>query len=198
MQDFDLYNDHGQRKYMTAEERTAFFASITPALPHSSGRIKRTYALMLYYTGIRKTEGLEIMNKSLDFTRKGVVVRTLKSKTKKIKYRFIPLPDAFLEKLDDIHHIKDNVKRAPNERLWGFGETTAWRIIKTVMAHAAIEGAQATVHGLRHSFVIAHQQKKSPPHMIQQWAGWTTTEMLAVYGRALGAEERELAGVIWE
>jgi len=33
--------------------------------------------------------------------------------------------------------------------------------------------------------------------MIQQWAGWTSTEMLAVYGKALGAEERDLAEGIW-
>lgn len=66
------------------------------------------------------------------------------------------------------------------------------------MAHAGIEGAQAVPHGLRHGFVIAHQQIKTPPHIIQQWAGWQTTEMLEVYARAMGAEERALAEGIWE
>ena len=110
----------------------------------------------------------------------------------------MPLPDRFLEKLDDVHHIKDMVKKTPDEKLWSFGRTIGWSAIKSVMAHAGIEGAQAVPHGLRHGFVIAHQQIKTPPHMIQQWAGWRTTEMLEVYARAMGAEERELAGGIWE
>ncbi len=197
MQDWDLYDNQGNRKYLTAIERKAFFESIAPALPHAVGRTKRTFALMLYYTGCRITEGLNITHKNIDYTRKGVVIRTLKGKKEKKRYRFIPLPDSFLEKLDDVHHVQDVVKKQSNKNLWAFGRTTAWRAIKDIMSHAAIEGAQATAHGLRHSFVIAHQQIKTPPHMIQQWAGWTSTEMLAVYGKALGAEERDLAEGIW-
>lgn len=197
MYDWDLFDENGNRKYLTAEERKAFFKAISPALLHASGRIKRTFALMLYYSGCRITEGLNITTKNIDFIKKGVVIKTLKRRSKKAVYRFVPLPDTFLEKLDDVHHIKDTVKRHPNKRLWGFGRTTGWSAIKSVMAHASIEGAQATAHGLRHSFVIAHQQIKTPPQLIKQWCGWTSTDMLEVYGRALGAEERELAGGIW-
>ncbi len=198
MYNWDLYDEGGNRKYLTAAERKAFFESIAPALLHSSGRTKRTFAMLLYYTGCRISEGLNITNKNIDYVRKGVVVQTLKRRSKKKVYRFVPLPDTFLEKLDDVHYIKDMIKRQPNEKLWRFGRTTAWSVIKKVMAHADIDGAQATAHGLRHSFVIAHQQIKTPPHMIQQWAGWSSTEMLEVYGRALGAEERKLAEGIWE
>lgn len=198
MHDWDLYDERGRRKYLTAEERRRFFESITPALPHKAGRIKRTFALMLYYTGCRISEGLGVTAKNIDFSRRGVVFKTAKQRAGKIKYRFVPLPDTFLEKLDDVHHIKDIVKRQPNERLWSFGRTTGWNAIRKVMTHAGIEGPQAVPRGLRHAFVIAHQQIKTPPHMIQQWAGWATTEMLEVYARAMGAEERELAGGIWE
>jgi hypothetical protein len=33
--------------------------------------------------------------------------------------------------------------------------------------------------------------------MIQEWAGWSSTQMLGVYGRAFGEEERNLASQIW-
>ncbi len=47
MQDWDLYDEHGNRKYLIAIERKAFFESIAPALPYAAGRTKRTFALML-------------------------------------------------------------------------------------------------------------------------------------------------------
>lgn len=190
MQDWDLFDEHGNRKYLTAVERKAFFESTAPALSHKAGRTKRTFAMMLYYTGCRITEGLNITYKNIDYSRQGVVLRTLKGRSDKKRYRFVPLPDGFLEKLDDVHHIKDMVKKHPNDNLWSFGRTTAWRAIKDIMSHADIEGAQATAHG----FVIAHQQIKTPPQLIKQRCGWTSTEMLEVYGRALGAEERDWQG----
>ena len=109
MKEWSLYDERGNRKYMTADERAAFFKSISPALPHSSGRIKRTFALMLYYSGCRISEGLSVTAKSVDFSERGVVFKTGKKRNGKIKYRFVPLPDTFLEKLDDVHRIKDTV-----------------------------------------------------------------------------------------
>lgn len=103
----------------------------------------------------------------------------------------------FLEKLDDVHRVKDFQSKKDDQLIWSFNRKTGWSTIKSVMDKAGIEGAQATAHGLRHSFVIAHQQNKTPPHMIQAWAGWTTTQMLGVCGRAFGEEERELASGIW-
>lgn len=192
MQDWDLYDTMGNRKYLTATEREGFLAAIPGAL----AREKRTFAMMLYYSGARITEALEVTCGRMDFERGGVVLRSLK-KRGTLKYRFVPLPYPFLEKLDDVHHVKDLARKEPGRRLWSFNRKTGHTAIKAVMRAANIEGAQSTAHGLRHSFVIAHQQKKTPPQMIKEWAGWETTEMLEVYGRALGAEERELASQIW-
>lgn len=197
MQDWDLYDERGNRKYLTSEERATFFRSIAPALPHASGRIKRTFAMMLYYTGCRISEGLTVTAKSVDFSQRGVILKSAKKRKGKIKYRFIPLPDTFLEKLDDVHRIKDTVKRKPNEKLWGFCRTTGWGAIKKVMAHAEIEGIHAVPHGLRHAAIIALLQLKYPPHKIKEFAGWETTEMLEHYGRVIGAEERKMIEGFW-
>ncbi|MEN0045675.1 MAG: site-specific integrase [Bacteroidota bacterium] len=192
IKDWDLYDAQGNRKYLTAEERQKFY----DAIPDALGREKRTFALMLYYSGCRISEALEVTCSRIDYDREGVVFRTLKRK--KQVFRFVPLPSPFLEKLDDVHHVKDVAKKkSADNKIWSFNRKTGWSAIKSVMEKAGIEGAQATAHGLRHSFVIAHQQNKTPPHMIQEWAGWSSTQMLGVYGRAFGEEERNLASQIW-
>ena len=193
--DWDLYDADGNRKYLTADERKRFFDAIPEALTDRNGREKRTFALMLYYSGCRISEALEVTTGRIKYEREGVVFRTLKRK--KQSFRFVPLPSPFLDKLDDVHHIKDFVEKEPDKKVWSFNRKTGWSAIKSVMEKAGIKGAQATAHGLRHSFVIAHQQIKTPPHMIQEWLGWSSTQMLGVYGRAFGNEERDLASGIW-
>lgn len=190
--EWDLYDDHGNRKYLTLEEREQFFTAIPKALD----RDRRTFALLLYYTGCRVSEGLAVTHGRIDYAKKGVVFQTLKRRKK--TFRFVPLPGPFLEKLDDVHRVKDFQKGSNRERLWTFGRTTAWRCISNVMAEAGIEGVQATPKGLRHSFVIHHQELATPEHMIQRWMGWASRDMIEVYGKAVGKEERTLAAKLWE
>lgn len=119
MNDWDLYDDQGNRKYLTPEEREAFFLAIPKALD----RDKRTFALLLYYTGCRISEALAVTHGRIDYSQKGVVFQTLKRR-KKI-FRFVPLPDHFLTRLDDVHHVIDVQKRTPGKEIWAFGRTTA-------------------------------------------------------------------------
>ena len=197
--DFDIYDDAGNRKYLNLEEREAYFSAIDRALAKPDDREKRTFALLLYYTGCRISEGLAVTHDSIDYTSKAVTFQTLKRR--KRVYRQVPLPASFLVKLDDVHHVKDHqtsrIKADGQQRIWSFGRTTAWRIITSVMEEAGIVGAQAAPKGLRHSFVIRHQALGTPTHMIQSWAGWSSTAMMEVYGRALGEEARDLARKLW-
>ena len=189
-----MIDEQGRRKYLTLDERRAFFEAIPKALD----REKRTFALILYYTGCRISEALEITHARIDHSQKGVTIRSLKRR--KQTFRFVPLPCPFLEKLDDVHRVKDmqQDKGTKNKKLWGFNRTTGWASIKKVMEIAGIEGVQATAKGLRHSFAIAHQEEKTPEHMIQRWLGWASPAMLSVYGKAVGEEERTLAARLWE
>jgi integrase len=66
------------------------------------------------------------------------------------------------------------------------------------MVTSSIEGIQATPKGLRHSFAIRHQLLKTPETMIAAWLGHTDTSMMAIYGRAIGLESREIARRFWE
>ena len=114
--DWDLYDADGNRKYLTADERKRFFDAIPEALTDRNGREKRTFALMLYYSGCRISEALEVTTGRIKYEREGVVFRTLKRK--KQSFRFVPLPSPFLDKLDDVHHIKDFVEKEPDKKVW--------------------------------------------------------------------------------
>ena len=97
-----------------------------------------------------------------------------------------------------MHQVEDVQKRTSGKKIWSISRTTAWRAISQVMDGAGIEGVQATPKGLRHSFVIYHQQENTPDHMIQKWLGWASRDMMEVYGRAVGKEERNFAARLCE
>lgn len=198
--DFDIFDDEGNRKYLNLEERLAYFAAVDKALAKPDDREKRTFALLLYYTGCRISEGLAVTHDNIDYAGQAVTFRTLKRR--KLVYRQVPLPTSFLTKLDDVHLVRDHqasrLKGDGQQPIWSFGRTTAWRIITTVMEQAGISGVQAAPKGLRHSFVIQHQALGTPTHMIQNWAGWSSAAMMEVYGRALGSEARDLASRLWK
>ena len=143
---------------------------------------------------------MAVTHNKIDYGAGGVIFKTLKRR--KRVHRFVPLPPAFLAKLDDVHKVRDiQGPRRPakaKEEIWNFGRTTGWRAISAVMAAAGIEGVQATPKGLRHSFVIQHQELGTPEHMIQKWAGWASRDMMEVYGRAVGQEELTLAQRLWQ
>lgn len=196
---YDLFDDQGNRKYLTTAERQLYVDHIDKALAKPEDREKRTFALLLYYTGCRISEGLAVTYNNIDYGAGGVIFKTLKRR--RDVHRFVPLPSSFLVKLDDVHRVKDyqadRSQAKASEEVWPFGRTTAWRVITSVMAAAGIEGVQATPKGLRHSFVIKHQEVGTPEHMIQKWAGWASRDMMEVYGRAVGSEEQSLASKFW-
>ena len=56
-----------------------------------------TFALLLYYTGCRISEGLAVTYENIDYSMGGVVFNTLKRRKDNI-YRFVPLPSSFFRK----------------------------------------------------------------------------------------------------
>lgn len=197
---YELTSSNGARLYLTEDERKRFANAIDDALSSPRDREKRTFALLLYWSGCRISEALAVRYMDIDFSAGGIRFETLKRR-KKI-HRFVPLPPELLMKLDDVHKVKDELtnqrKANPDGRVWPMSRTTAWRAITEVMKGASIEGDQATPKGLRHSFVIAHMIRRTPEHMIQRWLGWSSRAMMEVYGRAVGLEEQELAARLWE
>lgn len=199
-EDYQIVNREGARLYLTTEERNLFVRLIDEALDAPAERERRTFCLLLYWTGCRISEGLMVRYRDIDFSAGGVTFQTLKRR--KIIHRFVPLPEAFLTKLDDVHRIADVIrdgrKSKIREQIWPMSRTTAWRSVKQVMEFSGIRGPHATAKGLRHAFVIAHQHVATPEHMIQRWMGWASRDMMAVYGRAIGMDERDMARRLWK
>lgn len=183
----DLYDAQGLRKYLTSGERRRFRAQ-AENLPPS----KRNFCLMLYYTGCRISEALELTPERLDLPSGVVIIRTLKRRQSNI-YRAIPLPMDYLQKLVAMSEAK-----APDERLWEFSRKTAYRTVKAVMQASGMSGVHACPKGLRHGFGIACVEANILLPTIAKWMGHSSIETTSIYLNVMGKEERTLAKRTWK
>lgn len=191
---FQLYDSAGQRKYLTAEERTAFLK----AAEHAD-RQARTLCMTLTYTGCRISEALALTADRVDLSGKVIVFESLKKRRRGL-YRAVPVPAPVLDALDLVHGLRE-AQRArdggKSVRLWPFGRATAWRRVHEVMGKAGISGPQASPKGLRHGFGVAAVQAGIPLNMVQKWLGHAQLSTTAIYADAVGAEEQAIAERMW-
>ncbi|MEJ7928235.1 tyrosine-type recombinase/integrase [Sphingobium sp. AN641] len=180
-----LFDGEGQRKYLLAAEAQLFLKTAAQC-----ERATRLFAELLFYTGCRITEGLELTPRRLDTAGKRVVFRTLKRR--KLAYRAVPIPACLLRNLLAYAH-----ECAPDDRLFAWSRQTGWRKICAIMEAAGIEGPQATQKGLRHQFGIHAIGMKVPEGTLQLWMGHARVRNTHIYTFAVGSEERALAARMW-
>ena len=196
-QEISLYDKHGQRLYLTPDERRAFLKAAD-----SFPREVRSLCHLMAWTGCRISEALEMMPLRVDLANSAAIFRSLKKRNKS-HWRSVPISPALLDMLDLVHNIrsvtnKDKLTGKGNYLLWPWSRSTAWRRIKEVMHKAGIEGAQATPKGLRHGFAIyALSRCDVPLNMLQKWLGHADIATTAIYCNALGEEEKEIASRMW-
>ncbi len=187
--------DHktGERKYLNREERTAFF----DATRYMDPDIK-FFARMIYYTGCRPGEALEVTPDKLDYKEKGVIIRTLKQNPDRPYFRFLELPDSFLESLHDVYAIQDKQQQeAGKSKIWAFTDRTGRNYIKAVMNEAGITGTKSTAKGLRHSMGVMLALDKVPLHTIQQILGHRSINNTRIYAEVVGEERRGMVSRVW-
>ncbi len=189
-----LYDQQGNRKYLTAEERRAFMKAAQQAEPEVE-----TFCLTLAYTGARISEVLALTPRRIDFSVRGITIESLK-KRKLGVFRTMPVPELLLDRLDSVHGIKvaqtDTIIR--DGRIWRWCRTTAWQRVKVIMAEAGLTGAWAVPKGLRHGLGVEGPLAANIPlNVMQRWLGHARIETTAIYSNALGREERLLASRIW-
>jgi len=195
MPQVQLFDNSGNRKYLTPDERKHFKASTRKV-----SKDKRMFALMLYHTGVRISEGLNIEVKHLDFSTGSVTIHTLKRRQKGI-FRQVPIPDEFLQALDDAYDLRMLQKKnskIQDKKLWSWSRRHGYEIIKEIMTIAGISGIHAVPKGLRHAFAITCIDKDIALNMVQKWMGHASLETTAIYANALGGEERKIASKLWE
>lgn len=187
----ELFTFDGKRLYLTAHERAEFDKT---ASSFDDEQV-RTFACMLLYTGCRISEALNLTYEAIDFEAGTVTIQTLKRR--KVHFRLVPLPPSFLDILKIVHRPSRKNGKKPNDRLWTFSRSTAWRYIKQLMDTAKIKGNQTSPKGLRHGFGVACIEKNIPIHIVQKWMGHASPNTTTIYLQVTGQEERGFAERLW-
>jgi integrase/recombinase XerD len=189
-----IYDRAGNRKYLTAAERSAFLKALGAMAPEV-----RTFCKVLAYTGARVSEGLALTQGRIDISAKLVVLESLKKRRRGV-FRAIPLPDDLLAELDRVHGLEDQHgdPGARSRRLWPWCRTFAWLRVKEGMAVANVVGPQASPKGLRHAFAVTALQSGIPINLVRRWLGHSRLSTTEIYADAIGPEERAIAGRFWE
>lgn len=190
-----LFDETGNRKYLTPEERERFY--------QATGEVSkdwRMFGLMLYHTGCRLSEALNMKVKDIDFSASAATIGTLKQRQSGV-YRQVPLSDDYLRSLDnsfDLRILQKKSSKIRNGYLWGWSRKHGYSVIMKIMDEARLTGLPAMPKGLRHGFAIACLDKGIPLNMVQKWMGHSSIETTAIYANATGQEERKLAARLWE
>ena len=189
-----LYDQQGNRKYLTRSERQAFMDAARRAAPEIE-----TFCLTLAYTGARISEVLALVPLRIDTPASAIIIESLK-KRKRGVYRAVPVPTNLLVRLDQIHRtelLRGDVERN-QARIWIWSRTTAWNRVKTIMRAAGIVDGPAMPKALRHAFGVGGTQAGVPLNIIQRWLGHADIQTTAIYTNVLGEEERILANRMWD
>ena len=188
-----LYNNSGLRKYLSPKEAVRFLEAVDD-LQCEAEMLCR----VLYWTGCRISEALELGPDRIDEEGGRIVLRTLKRRRRDpaadhapIDFRAVPV---------SFELIRDLARLPVNEdgRYWHWPRQSAWRHVKQAMETAAITGPQACPKGLRHHFGLMAVASNVPVSLLQRWMGHTRLETTMIYLQARGEEERAFAERMWQ
>lgn len=186
-----LYNAQGKRLYLTLAERTAFFE----ASKDQCDKV-RTLCQLLYFTGCRISEALNLTADRIDMAAGEIIIQSLKKRSATPHYRPIPVPILFLEELAAVHALNSE----DDTKLWTWSRSQAWRLVKGTMNKAGINTQMpyGTCKGLRHSFGIHAVTHNVPLNVVQSLLGHANMSTTAIYVDAVGDERRELVSRMWD
>lgn len=132
-----LFDQHGNRLYLNAQERSAFLTAA-----QTTERPLKCLCHTLHYTGCRISEALELPPRRVDLADTSLRVRSLKKRDGRIIYRDIPVPPALTEMLDLVFGIREIQRRGQQKQLdaplWPWTRVHAWRLVTGVMIAAGI------------------------------------------------------------
>ena len=190
---FMLYDQQGNRKYLTKSERQAFIDAARRAAPEVE-----TFCLTLAFTGARISEVLALVPLRIDTSANAIIIESLKKRKRGI-YRAVPVPLDLLIRLDEVHAVVER-RSNPNFnqlRIWNWSRTTAWNRVRIIMRAAGIVEGPAMPKALRHAFGVGGTQAGVPLNLIQRWLGHADIQTTAIYTDVMGDEERILAERMW-
>jgi integrase len=202
----------GQRLYLDERERELFLESTN----RLKSRRHRLFCHVLHWTGARLSEALELTGNNIDCDKQTIIFRTLKKRKRTAKgelkapvYRQVPVPPELISGLDYRYNLR-NLKKAKDTSLalplWShksaprkpMSRSTGWRIVKSALEHAGIEGPQATAKGLRHGCACAMILGGMDIYTLKTILGHERAETTAIYLQVKGQEAHELQMQYWK
>src|SRR5882672_3381223 len=109
-----LFDQRGNRKYLTQEERKRFLAAAANSAPEVE-----TFCLTLAFTGARVSEALALTPARIDRSARAIIFECLKRRQRGL-FRAVPIPERLLEHLEGVHDISRRCSDAATRglRLW--------------------------------------------------------------------------------
>lgn len=182
-----LFDLQGQRKYLTDGEARKVLDAAS-----QTDRRTRLYCRVLYYTGCRCSEGLQLTPRRLDPECCRVIFRTLKRR--QTSYRAVPVPRSLLMEL--VTYARD-AGLAADDLIFPWCRQSAWRRVRALMRAAGISGPQSTAKGFRHHFGCRGIQRGLPESLVGRLLGHSDPRSTQIYTFVLSEEERALVTRMW-
>lgn len=180
-----IFDSRGNRKYLVSSERKLFVQLAAGKRADIS-----TFCLTIAFTGARISEVLALTVSRVDIADEAIVFETLKQRKRGV-FRAVPIPKGLAISLSRYASTRQT-------RLWPWGRTSAWKIVKSVMREAGIAESLCKPKALRHAFAVEAGQQGIPLNIVQRWLGHARIETTAIYACAIGEEERNLARRSWQ
>ena len=199
-----LFDEAGNRLYLNDDERARFLEASA-----DETRECRVFCSALHHTGCRISEALELFPDRIQVDDSTIVFRTLKKRRldhqgneKVAEYRAVPVDQSVIELFDLVFDLRRRRRRKETgtNPFWTMHRTTAWRMVKRVMARAGIVGPQATAKGLRHGFGVAMVSGPAPIplHTLADVMGHASAATTEIYTRVLGGEKHRMVMRAWQ
>ena len=186
-----LFDQQGQRLFFTEEERKAFIETADRVEDAKA----RTFCSLLHYTGCNFTEAMNFTPQQVDCAGRVIVFSGLLPRRADIT-RAIPVPDSFLELLDEVHGVRHyQAGLHAGERLWPLSKTALHKKVTRVISDAGIAGGpHAVPKGIRHGFFVHAVRRRVMITRLQKWMGHSFPEYTAQYVAELLKHAPELLG----
>nr|WP_169618243.1 site-specific integrase [Ruegeria sp. PR1b] len=149
----------------------------------------RLLCQLLYLTGCRLSEALNLRINCIDTEGLLIVFHTLKQRKQK-RLRAVPVPEGFIQALCAL-------PRSADGRFWSYSRWTARRRVKEVLHAAQIHGALAHSRTFRHSYNDRGKRVGVPEPVRRALMGHRSQSANNAYGMLISAELHHEAQQLW-
>lgn len=151
-------------------------------LSTASGRRDRALCELLYGSGLRVTEALQLNLGGID-----VRARTVRVLGKRSKERVVPVTKETITSIDAYLEMRDQLAPSPDEHALFLGDRgkrlssiSAWRIVKRVLGPVT-EASRKSPHMLRHSFATHLLDNGADLSAVSDMLGHSSLSTTQVY-----------------